>query len=66
VGCWPTADEHGEYGQKLNNLTKFVASSKLDHAPWGRLPAATVTPDPVATVRELKSTAARTSGCGGA
>ncbi len=54
VGYWPTADEQGEYGQKLNNLTKFVASSKLDDAPWGEFPAATVTPDPAATVRELK------------
>jgi dihydrofolate reductase len=54
VGYWPTADEQGEYGQKLNNLTKFVASSKLDDAPWGDFPAATVTRDPVATMRELK------------
>ena len=51
---WPTAEEQGEYGEKLNNLTKFVASSKLDEAPWGDLPAATVTRDPAATVRELK------------
>lgn len=54
VGYWPTADEQGEYGQKLNGLTKVVASSTLDDAPWGEFPAATVTPDPVATVRELK------------
>ncbi|TDC56613.1 deaminase [Jiangella ureilytica] len=54
VGYWPTADDQGEYGQKLNALTKFVASSTLDDAPWGEFPAATVTPDPVATVRELK------------
>jgi len=26
---WPYADEQGEYGEMLNNLTKFVASSKL-------------------------------------
>ncbi|MGI5205225.1 dihydrofolate reductase family protein [Spirillospora sp. CA-108201] len=51
---WPTADEQGEYGEKLNNLTKFVASTKLDDAPWGDFPAATVTGDPAATVRELK------------
>jgi dihydrofolate reductase len=51
---WPNADEQGEYGEKLNNLTKFVASSKLDDAPWGDFPAATVTRDPAATVRELK------------
>jgi dihydrofolate reductase len=51
---WPYADEQGEYGKKLNNLTKFVVSSKLDEAPWGDFPAATVTRDPVATIRELK------------
>jgi dihydrofolate reductase len=51
---WPYADDQGEYGKKLNNLTKFVASSRLDDAPWGDFPAATVTRDPAATVRELK------------
>jgi dihydrofolate reductase len=51
---WPYADDQGEYGQKLNNLTKFVASSKRDEAPWGDFPAATVTRDPAVTIRELK------------
>jgi dihydrofolate reductase len=51
---WPHADEQGEYGRKLNNLTKFVASSTLQDAPWGDFPAATVTRDPAATIRELK------------
>ena len=53
-GYWPYADEQGEYGEKLNNLTKFVASSKLDDAPSGDFPAATVTRDPAATIRKLK------------
>ncbi|TCC44901.1 deaminase [Kribbella capetownensis] len=53
-GYWPYAEDQGEYGRKLNNLTKFVASSSLDHAPWGDFPAATVTRDPVATIGELK------------
>jgi dihydrofolate reductase len=53
-GYWPYAGEQGEYGEKLNNLTKFVASSKLDNAPWGDFPAATVTRDPAATIRKLK------------
>ena len=53
-GYWPYADDQGEYGEKLNNLTKFVASSKLDDAPWGDFPAATVTRDPAATIQELK------------
>jgi dihydrofolate reductase len=51
---WPYADDQGEYGEKLNHLTKFVASSKLDEAPWGDFPPATVTRDPAATIRELK------------
>jgi dihydrofolate reductase len=51
---WPHATDQGEYGEKLNDLTKFVASSRLDDAPWGGFPAATVTRDAVATVRELK------------
>ncbi|WP_445260473.1 dihydrofolate reductase family protein [Pseudarthrobacter cellobiosi] len=51
---WPYAEEQGEYGEKLNNLTTFVASSTLDDAPWGDFPAATVTRDPAATIRELK------------
>ncbi|EME59915.1 dihydrofolate reductase family protein [Amycolatopsis decaplanina] len=51
---WPHAEEQGEYGEKLNNLAKFVASSKLETAPWGDFPAATITRDPAATIRELK------------
>lgn len=51
---WPTATEQGEYGEKLNSLTKYVASTKLEEAPWGDFPAATVTRDPVATISELK------------
>ena len=51
---WAYAEDQGEYGEKLNNLTKFVASSKLDDAPWGDFSAATVTRDPVATIAELK------------
>ena len=54
VGYWPHADDQGKYGEKLNQLTKYVASSTLNEAPWGDFPAATVTPDPVATIRELK------------
>lgn len=51
---WPTATDQGEYGAKLNGLTKFVASRKLREAPWGDFAPATVTPDPAATVREIK------------
>jgi dihydrofolate reductase len=52
---WPYAKEQGEHGEMLNNLTKFVASSTLDDAPWGDFPAATVTRDPITTIRELKT-----------
>lgn len=51
---WPSAEDQGEYGERLNRLDKFVASSKLEDAPWGDFPAAVVTRDPVATIRELK------------
>ncbi|VXB25018.1 Dihydrofolate reductase [Microbacterium sp. 8M] len=51
---WADATDQGEYGRKLNELTKYVASTTLDEAPWGAFPAATVTADPLATVRELK------------
>ncbi len=53
-GYWPYADDQGEYGKKLNSLTKYVASSTLDEAPWGDFPGATVTRDPAAAIRELK------------
>jgi dihydrofolate reductase len=51
---WPYAEEQGEWGEKVNNLAKYVVSSKLDAAPWGDFSAATVTRDPVATIQELK------------
>ncbi|KAA8883831.1 dihydrofolate reductase family protein [Nocardia colli] len=51
---WPYAKDQGEYGEKVNGLTKFVASTTLEDAPWGDFPAATVTRDPAATIRELK------------
>jgi dihydrofolate reductase len=51
---WPTAEDQGEWGRKLNDLAKYVASSKLEEAPWGDFPAATVTRDAVATIEELK------------
>jgi dihydrofolate reductase len=56
---WPYADDQGEYGEKLNRLTKYVASSTLADAPWGDFDAATVTRDPAATVRELKEQGGR-------
>jgi dihydrofolate reductase len=54
VDYWPRAEDQGEYGQILNGLTKFVASSTLDDAPWGEHAPATVTNTPAATIRQLK------------
>lgn len=51
---WPYAKDQGEYGQTLNSLTKFVASTTLKQAPWGDFSPATVTSDPVKTVQELR------------
>ena len=51
---WPTASDQGAYGEKLNRLTKVVASTTLPDAPWGTFPAATITQDAVSTVQELK------------
>ena len=51
---WPVATDQGEYGEKLNNLKKIVASRELKEAPWGDFPACTITDDIVATVKELK------------
>src|ERR1044071_6656087 len=41
VGYWPHAEDQGEWGRKVNDLTKYVASSTLEEAPWGDFPAAT-------------------------
>ena len=51
---WPQAKDQGEFGKKLNNLTKFVASTNLKEAPWGGFSPATITSDPVGTVQKLK------------
>lgn len=51
---WAYAEDQGEYGRKLNALTKYVASTTLEEAPWGDFPPATIVSDPAATIRELK------------
>lgn len=51
---WPTVQDEGEFGEKLNQLTKYVASMKLSEAPWGKFSAATVIQNPVDIIRELK------------
>ena len=59
TACGPTSQERRSHDEKLNNLTKFVASAKRDAAPRGDFPAATVTRDPAATIRELKEQSAK-------
>lgn len=54
VQYWPGNTSEGDFADKLNQQNKIVASTKLDEAPWGDYPAATVTKDPVATIKELK------------
>jgi len=51
---WPYATDQGEYGEKFNNLTKFVASTHLKEAPWGDFSPATITSDPVDTMKKLR------------
>lgn len=51
---WPTAKDQGEFGEKFNNLAKYVASTTLKEAPWGEYSSATITSDPVATVQALR------------
>src|SRR5690625_2376143 len=51
---WPNASNQGEFGNRLNGLHKYVASRTLTEAHWGDWPAATITANPAATVRELK------------
>lgn len=54
VEYWPENVSEGAFAEKLNQLTKYVASTKLKAAPWGGYPAAKITNDPVATLQELK------------
>ncbi len=58
VGYWPTAAKNGEgeFADKINQLTKYIASTTLTDAPWGddTSAAASVTADPVATIKDLK------------
>lgn len=51
---WPENSEQDEFANRLNSMQKYVASRTLTEAPWGAWPAATITADPAATVRELK------------
>ena len=34
AAAWPTMKGTGEFGQKMNSMTKYVVSSKLDKPEW--------------------------------
>mgnify|MGYP001161893550 CR=1 FL=1 len=52
---WPGATgEEGEFAQKLNSLSKVVASSTLKSAPWGEWEAAEITDNPSERLAQLR------------
>jgi dihydrofolate reductase len=54
VQYWPeVSGPDAEFGQKLNSLNKYVVSTTLNEAPWGRFSPATIVRDP-AEVGALK------------
>jgi dihydrofolate reductase len=57
VDFWPDATvEEQTVADKLNSIPKVVFSSKLQQAPWGKWPAATVVPgDAAAAIRKFKN-----------
>jgi dihydrofolate reductase len=52
AAAWPTMTDTGEFGEKMNRMTKYVVSSTLDKVEWtgSRL----VKGDVAAEVRKLK------------
>src|ERR1700693_1371114 len=50
--AWPTMTGTGEFGEKMNSMTKYVVSSTLDQVEWTG--AELVQGDPVAAVAKLK------------
>lgn len=57
VEFWPTPASKGELiAPALNGLRRFVFSRRLENAPWGDLPAATIeSGDAVEAIRRIKS-----------
>lgn len=52
---WPgAAAEVGVFAEKLNALSKFVASSTLESAPWGEWPGAEIMRKPSEKIVQLK------------
>jgi dihydrofolate reductase len=54
AAAWPTMEDTGEFGEKMNSMPKFVASKTLDKGEWN----ATIIKDDLATaVAKLKGEA---------
>lgn len=56
VRYWPNASgDDADFGKKLNALRKFVVSSTLEEAPWGKWEGATIIKEkPEEKIRALK------------
>jgi len=52
AAAWPTMKGTGEFGEKMNSMTKYVVSSTLDRVDWTG--SKLVKGDVVAEVRNLK------------
>lgn len=53
AAAWPTMADTGEFGEKMNGITKYVVSSTLDRVGWTG--SVLLQGDPVEAVRELKA-----------
>lgn len=54
AGYWPEATEEGTFADKLNALSKVVASSTLKRAPWGEWEKTEITSNPSEKIAQLK------------
>ncbi len=56
AGYWPEASgDDAEFGKKLNSLKKYVVSSTLQEAPWGKWePAQIIASDPATRINALR------------
>ncbi len=50
--AWPTMEGTGDYGERMNSLPKYVASTTLDTAEWNASVITGSVPDAVARLRE--------------
>jgi dihydrofolate reductase len=57
AGYWPNVSgDDAEFGRKLNSLKKYVVSSTLKEAPWGKWePAEIISNDPATRIRALRN-----------